>query len=49
MSAKLRAFIPQDRFGDASELAPTLLFLCSVASTYVTGMVIAVDGGWTAW
>ncbi len=49
MGAKLRAFIPQDRFGDPRELAPALLFLCSAANSYVTGTVIAVDGGWTAW
>jgi gluconate 5-dehydrogenase len=49
MGARLRAFTPQARFGDPSELIPALLFLCSAANTYVTGTVVAVDGGWTAW
>jgi len=49
MSAKLRAFIPDIGLGDPSELALAVLFLCTVAGTYVTGAVIAVDGGWTAW
>ena len=49
MSAKLRAFTPQDRFGQLEELAPALLFLASRASGYVNGTVVPVDGGWTAW
>ncbi|MEE3258950.1 MAG: SDR family oxidoreductase [Candidatus Latescibacterota bacterium] len=49
LSAKLRAFTPLDRFGRPEELAPALLFLASETSGYVNGIIVPVDGGWTAW
>jgi NAD(P)-dependent dehydrogenase (short-subunit alcohol dehydrogenase family) len=39
---------PMGRPGREHELDGVLLFLCSDASTYVTGHTVAVDGGWTA-
>ncbi|WP_135548379.1 SDR family NAD(P)-dependent oxidoreductase [Paenibacillus cymbidii] len=36
------------RVGDVSELAGPIVFLASTASTYVTGHILHVDGGWLA-
>ncbi|MCK5365735.1 MAG: SDR family oxidoreductase [Gammaproteobacteria bacterium] len=46
---RLRELVPMARFGTARELAPALLFLASPASSYVTGTVLPVDGGWSTW
>ncbi len=38
--------IPAGRWGDPADLCGAALFLCSAASDYVHGHVLAVDGGW---
>lgn len=39
---------PMGRFGEAEELVGTLVWLCSPASRFVTGIVVPVDGGFSA-
>lgn len=40
-----RRAIPMDRYGEPSEVAGAALFLASEDASYVTGHVLAVDGG----
>lgn len=37
--------IPLNRYGTEKEIAEVIVFLCSEKASYVTGQVIAVDGG----
>jgi len=39
---------PMKRFGEADELAGAIHFLCSKASQFITGIVLPVDGGFSA-
>ncbi len=42
------ATTPMGRIGKLGELAPTVLFLASEGASYITGQVIAIDGGRSA-
>ncbi|MCC8023165.1 MAG: SDR family oxidoreductase, partial [Clostridiales bacterium] len=49
-TGKILAATPMKRFGEAEELAGSLLFLCDEAySGFITGTTIAVDGGFNAY
>ena len=45
--ANAKTMIPMERYGDEGELDSATIFLASPASTYVTGIMVPVDGGYT--
>lgn len=45
---ELQMRVPMGRFGKAEELQSAAIFLASEASGYVTGSIVAVDGGFLA-
>jgi NAD(P)-dependent dehydrogenase (short-subunit alcohol dehydrogenase family) len=46
---EMRALSPFGRLGGDGELKGVVVFLAAAASNWITGQVIAVDGGYTAW
>src|ERR1700730_1425836 len=40
---------PMGRLGEPSEIAAAVVYLASAASTYITGAILSIDGGYTAW
>jgi NAD(P)-dependent dehydrogenase (short-subunit alcohol dehydrogenase family) len=47
VEARLRALEPVGRFAVPEEIAQTVMWICSNAASFVTGVVLPVDGGWT--
>ncbi|MDR3252283.1 MAG: SDR family oxidoreductase [Tannerella sp.] len=47
-SRKVLAKTPMNRFGDINELNGAVQFLCSPAASFITGVVLPVDGGFSA-
>ena len=48
-SRSITARTPAGRWGTPQDIAGAALFLASVASDFVHGVVLPVDGGWMAW
>jgi len=48
LHARLVATIPAGRLAEPADIAPVVLFLASSAADFITGQVLAVDGGSTA-
>ena len=46
-SEKVLARTPMKRFGDITELNGAVQFLCSQAASFITGVVLPVDGGFS--
>ena len=40
---------PMGRMMNVKEIIGIILYLCSDISSYTTGSILTVDGGWTAW
>ena len=44
----MQAHVPVRRYGKTGELDSTVVYLSSDASAYVNGVILPVDGGYTA-
>lgn len=47
MAKVWREMTPMDRAGDVDEIATAALYFCTDASSYCTGSVLVIDGGYT--
>lgn len=46
---EIQGYIPMGRLGEPHEMGPLAVYLASDASSYMTGSVVTIDGGWTLW
>ena len=46
MIEKIKQIIPLNRFAEPNEIAELAKFLSSEKNSYITGQIIAIDGGY---
>jgi NAD(P)-dependent dehydrogenase (short-subunit alcohol dehydrogenase family) len=44
----IREMVPMNRVAEPPEIAIAAVWLCSDAASFITGLIMSVDGGWTA-
>ena len=47
--SKIEKLIPMNRMANQDEYKATIVYMCSDASSYMNGAVVAIDGGRTSW
>lgn len=48
VAARIKARVPLRRFGRVDEVGPTIVYLASPATDYMTGQILVLDGGLSA-
>ena len=46
---RMKKAIPMGRLGNPKEIRGAVIYLASQASSYVTGTILSIDGGYVAW
>jgi gluconate 5-dehydrogenase len=49
LKTTFESMVPMGRLGEPDELGPLAVYLASDASSYMTGSVVVIDGGYTLW